>query len=241
MTSMSYASNSGVTYQGRILKPDGTPLSGAVAQFKMQLRTPDAQDCLMYEEIQSQNMSQSNGAFSLTLNDGSGSRTDSTGFTLDKIFANHGSFTINPVTCASGPGTYAPNPSDGRNLVVLFKDETMAAWEPIPAQKINFVPFAFEAKQIAGFTSASLVRVAEADGTLDSVSPLSNANYTELLSLIAGTSTQYTKAGQLSGVAVPAITSGQVLGWNGSAWTSTDPIAGVQSFAKVALPVCTAG
>ena len=30
-------SNSGVSYQGRILKPGGTPLSGANTQFKLQL------------------------------------------------------------------------------------------------------------------------------------------------------------------------------------------------------------
>ncbi len=235
------ASNSGVTYQGRILKPDGTALSGQFTQFRLQLRTPDSQNCLMYEEIQSQDLRNSNGAFSLTINDGTGSRTDTTALTLDKIFANHGTFNFNPVTCDSGAGTYIPNISDGRTLTVLFKDETMAAWEPMPAQKINFVPFAFEAKQVQGFTAQSLMRVAEADGTLDSVSPLSNANYTELLALIGGTSTQYTKAGQLSGVSMPAMTSGQVLGWNGAAWTSTDPLATVQPFAKVALPTCSAG
>ena len=44
------AVNSGVTYQGRILKPDGTPLSGQFVQFKLQIRTPDGNDCLLYEE-----------------------------------------------------------------------------------------------------------------------------------------------------------------------------------------------
>lgn len=177
------ALNSGVTYQGRILKPDGTPVSGASTQFKLQLRTPDSQNCLMYEEIQSLDLRNSNGAFSLTLNDGSGSRTDLTGLTLDQVFANHGTQTFSLVTCSVGPGSYAPGPADGRSLVVLFKDETMATWEPMSAQRINFVPFAFEAKQVAGFTINNLVRVAEADGTLDTVSPLSNANYTELLAL----------------------------------------------------------
>jgi hypothetical protein len=230
-----HASNSGVTYQGRILKPDGTPLAGQFTQFKMQLRTPDAGACLMYEEVQSQDLRNMNGAFSLTIGDGTGSRTDVTGFTLDKIFANHGSFTIDPTTCTSGPGTYAPNPSDGRNLIVLFKDETMASWEPIPSQKINFVPFAFEAKQIAGFTSTSLVRVAEADGTLDLVTPLSNANYTELLALINGTTAQYSKANQLSGVAMPSMNSGEVLGWNGAAWVSTSPVPGANSITNAML------
>jgi hypothetical protein len=229
------ASNSGVTYQGRILKPDGTPLAGQFTQFKMQLRTPDAGACLMYEELQSQDLRNMNGAFSLTINDGTGSRTDTTGLTLDKIFANHGSFALDPTTCGSGTGAYAPNGSDGRNLVVLFKDETMASWEPIPSQKINFVPFAFEAKQIAGFTSASLVRVAEADGTLDLVTPLSNANYTELLALIGGTTSQYSKANQLNGVTMPSMNSGEVLGWNGAAWVSTSPVPGANTITNAML------
>ena len=238
------AANSGITYQGRILKPDGTPLTGASVQFKLQIRTPDANNCLMFEEQQLLDMRNSNGVFALTINDGSGTRTDASGYSIDRVLANSSGaanvFTFNPATCSSG-NSYAANSSDGRNLVVQFKDETMAAFEPMPSQKINFVPFAFEAKQVAGFTPASLVRVAEADGTLGSVSPLTNANYTELLALIGGSSSQYQAAGKLNGATVPAMTSGQVLGWNGVTWTTVDPAAGVQPFAKAVLPVCGAG
>ena len=218
-----FASNSGVTYQGRILKPDGTPLTGANTQFKLQIRTPDAQSCLMYEEVQAEDLRNSAGAFSLTINDGSGARTDLTGLTLDKIFANHGTLTFDSTTCNSGVGTYVPNASDGRNLVVLFKDETMTAWEPMPSQKINFVPFAFEAKQVAGFTPQSLVRVAEADGTLGNVSPLSNANYTELLALVNGTSTQYTKQSASAGSVVATVggTGNVATPSAGSVWLDT--------------------
>ena len=236
------ASNSGVTYQGRILKPDGTPLSGAVTQFKLQLRTPDSQNCLMYEEVQSLDLRNSNGAFSLTINDGNGARTDSTTFTLDKVFANRGTLTIDPTTCTSGTGSYTPNPSDGRNLVVLFKDETMSTWEPMQAQKINFVPFAFETKQIAGFTPESLVRVADG-ATLGNISPLSNANYTELLSLIGGTSTLYTKQSSSAGSVVTTVggTGNVATPSAGSVWLDT--VAGNLKFydGSVVKTVGTAG
>jgi hypothetical protein len=235
------AVNSGVTYQGRILKPDGTALSGVHTQFKMQLRTPDAGDCLFYEETQERDLSSTSGAFSVTMNDGSGTRTDASGLTLDKIFANHGSFALDPTKCGSGPGTYTPTANDGRNLVIQFKDETMGTWEPIPVQKINFAPFAFEAKQVQGFTAGSLVRVAEADGTLDLVSPLSNANYTELLALIGGTTAQYSKANQLSGVAMPAMNSGEVLGWNGAAWVSTSPVPGNNTITNAMMQANSVG
>ncbi|HVK60594.1 MAG TPA: hypothetical protein VM432_03545, partial [Bdellovibrionales bacterium] len=235
------AATSGITYQGRILKPNHEPLSGTDVQFKIQIRTPDANNCLMYEELQGPiDMSDSNGLFSLTINDGTGTRTDSSGISFDKMFANRVQFTFNPTKCSSG-NSYTPNSSDGRTLQVSFKDETMSAFEPMPVQKINFVPFAIEAKQIAGFTASNLLRFAEADGTLVNTSPLDNDQYDELLAMIAGTSTQYEKAGKLNGVTIPAMGSGQVLNWTGTAWTSVDPIAGVQAFAKTALPVCDPG
>ena len=222
VSGVTWASNSGVTYQGRILKPDGSPLSGANTQFKLQLRTPDSQNCLMYEEVQSLDLRNSNGAFSLTINDGNGARTDTTGLALDQVFANRGTSTFSLATCSAGPGSYTPNPADGRNLVVLFKDETMAAYEPMPAQKINFVPFAFETKQIAGLTPESLVRVADG-ATLGNVSPLSNANYTELLALVNGTSTQYTKQSASAGSVVTIVggTGNVATPSAGSVWLDT--------------------
>jgi hypothetical protein len=230
VVSIAYASNSGVTYQGRILKPDGSPLSGQFTQFKMQLRTPDSGSCLMYEEVQSQDLRNANGVFSLTMNDGTGSRTDSTGLTLDRIFANRGTFNLNPASCNAGSGVFAPGQNDGRDLVVLFKDETMASWEPIPSQKINFVPLAFESKQVQGFTADSLLRVVNGSGDpLTGLAPLSNAQYTELMALVNGTSTAFTKSGQLGGVALPTMSTGEVLGWNGSAWVSQPAVAGANS------------
>jgi hypothetical protein len=195
----------------------------------MQIRTPDT-GCLMYEEVQSQDLRNTGGVFSLTINDGTGSRTDVTGLTLDRIFANRGTFNLDLATCSTGPASYSPAPGDGRNLVVLFKDETMTTWEPIPPQKINFVPYAFEAKQIAGFTADSLLRVVNGSGDpLTGLAPLSNAQYTALLDLINGSSAAYTKAGQLNGVALPTMTTGEVLGWNGTAWVSQAATSGPNS------------
>ncbi|MES2963729.1 MAG: hypothetical protein V4760_07540, partial [Bdellovibrionota bacterium] len=239
-TSAIAATQSGITVQGRILKPNGDPLDGSQARFRMQIRTPGSENCLMYEEAQGPfDLSSSKGVFSLTINDGTGTRTDATGFGLDAIFSNRGSFTFDPTTCSSG-STYAPNTEDGRDLVVYFKDENMTTWEPIPTTKINYVPFAFESKTIAGFNSTSLVRVADG-ATLGNVSPLSTANYNALLGLVAGTSSMYQQYGKLQGVNMPTMTGGHVLGWNAGAWVSVDPIAGVSAFAKAALPACAAG
>ncbi|RYZ91967.1 MAG: hypothetical protein EOP06_05660 [Proteobacteria bacterium] len=181
--------NSGITYQGRILKPDGSSLEGSNVQFRLQIRTPDSGGCLMYEEIQAIDMRNSKGVFALTINDGTGARTDTSGLTLDRIFGNFGTFNLGAGTCATGTGVYSPNAGDGRALAVAFKDETMTAWELMPAQKINFVPLAFEAKQVQGFTASQLLRVVEADGitpSLTPLTPLSNAEYLKLKDLAAG-------------------------------------------------------
>ncbi|MEK7356115.1 MAG: hypothetical protein AAB250_06675, partial [Bdellovibrionota bacterium] len=225
---------SGVTYQGRIIKPDGDALEGSNVQFRAQLRTPGNENCLMYEEVQALDMRNSKGLFGLTI--GTGTRTDSTGYTLDMIFANRGSFTLDAATCIVG-STYAPNADDGRKLVVYFKDETMGAWEPMPTTDINYVPFAFEAKTIAGYDANHILRVGDGTG----ISPLSNANYNGLLALIAGTSSQYQQYGKLQGVNLPALTNGQVLGWSGGVWAAINPASGVQPFATTVLPTCAAG
>ncbi|MES2855638.1 MAG: hypothetical protein V4692_07235, partial [Bdellovibrionota bacterium] len=49
----------GITYQGRIIKPNGDALDGSNVQFRVQIRTPGNENCLMYEEVQSLDMSTS--------------------------------------------------------------------------------------------------------------------------------------------------------------------------------------
>ncbi|RYZ66527.1 MAG: hypothetical protein EOP05_18995, partial [Proteobacteria bacterium] len=114
----------------------------------------------------------------------------------------------------------------------------MTQWEPMPPQGINFVPFAFESKQIQGFNAASLLRVQETgtNGAYGNISPLSNAQYTELLSLVAGTSTQFGKPNTLGGRTVPTFNAGnagQVLGWNGTDWVATTPSTNASTSTKL--------
>lgn len=91
----------------------------------MQVRSPGGENCLLFEEIQSLNMSGSSGVFSITLNDGTGTRVDPPTYQIDRIFANRDTMTLDSSRCTAGV-TYTPNTADGRKLVVYFKDETMA-------------------------------------------------------------------------------------------------------------------
>jgi hypothetical protein len=193
---VAFAANSGITYHGRILKPDGiTPVSESV-QFKMQIRTPDNNNCLMYEESQTQDLNLTNGSFSITIGDGSGSRTDSSGYSMDEVFANRGTFSFPSSVCNSGAGTvtFTPGSSDGRSFVVSFKGTSMSSWESLSAQGINFSPLAIEARQVGGFPASSLLRVENGSGP-QAASSLTPANFTDLTALINGTSSKYVASG----------------------------------------------
>jgi len=117
--------NSGITYHGRILTRDGRPLEGQYVQFRLQIRTPGSEDCLLYEEYQTKDMRNSNGVFSLTLNDGTGVRGADSGQTLERVFQNRGTFAGLP-DC-QGATYYTPSHADGRRFVVAFRDETSSS------------------------------------------------------------------------------------------------------------------
>ena len=184
----------GMTYHGRIVQPNGRPLEVANVFFHIQIRSPGAENCLLFDEAQTVNMTGSNGVFVVTIGDGIrvGAGVDG-GASFEKIFANRG--TLTSPTCAFG-GVYNPNVADGRKLVVEFSDG--GAWQGLPAQNINYVPLAIEAMQVSGYGKDQLLRVA--DGV--TATEFSSSNWTALWNYLTG-----------AGAA-----SGDVLKWNGTAW-----------------------
>lgn len=188
------AAGTGLTYHGRLIGPTGQPVTSANVQFKLQIRSPGNENCLLYEEVQTLDLSNSAGVFALTLNDGTGVRTDTTGLSLDRIFANRSTMT-SLLSCSIG-SVYAPNIADGRMLQVSFNDGSFVGWESVPPQKINWVPFSVEALQVGGFQANQLLRVTDGLGP-QNVPALSLADFTELQALVAGTSTRYEKPNAL--------------------------------------------
>ncbi len=213
------AVGAGITYHGRLIDPSGNPVVGTSVQFKLQIRTPGNENCLMYEEVQVKDLSQGNGVFSVTINDGTGTRTDSSGYSIDQIFANRGTFSFAGGYCVTG-NSFAPSPTDGRKIQVYFNDGTFAAetWEPSPPMPINFVPMAIESMQIGGYKKEQLIKLA--DGVTTTGSELDATKWGNLLALINGTSTAYTKptdqVTQLYGATIPAPVTGQSIRWNGA-------------------------
>lgn len=199
------ASSSGTyTIQGRILKPDSSPETDSSVQFDVQIRSPGAENCLLYEETQTLNMSSTSGLFSIVLNGGSGSRTDGNAFSFASIFSNGSTFTPAAGNCASGT-TYTPSSFDERNLILSFKDSSMGSFEVMPTTSITHSAYSTESNMVGGFQAGNLVRVADS-GIPQSVSALTSANFTELLALVGGTSTQYMSKSS-SGAALPSFPS----------------------------------
>jgi len=122
-----------------------------------------------------------------------------------------------------GSANYNPNDSDGRRFVVMFRDETMSKWEPLPAMTINFVPMAFEARSVGGFNASHLLRVVDGGEPRD-VSPLSLADLNELRDLLDGTSNQYMPRSSSSGAMLPSFPggSGPAAPQPGSVWFDSD-------------------
>ncbi|NCN95481.1 MAG: hypothetical protein GW917_02035, partial [Bdellovibrionales bacterium] len=235
---------SGITYQGRLIGPDGTPISASSVQFKLQIRTPDSEDCLLYEELQTLNLSTTKGVFAISIADGTGVRQDTNSWGLFDALSNRKSFSFSSSDC-TGINSYTPGVTDNRKFRVFFNDGTFAGWEALPTQTINYIPMAIETYAVGGYPASSLLKVADS-GTLGTTTPLSTAQYNEILALTGGTSTLFEKAGNLNGSALPSVSSGESIRWNGSAWqaytaltTESDP--NVSAFAKASLPTCGTG
>jgi trimeric autotransporter adhesin len=192
------------TIQGRLLDNAGSPILTSV-QFRLQIKSPGAEDCLMYEETQTKDLSLTQGSFALTI--GSGTRVASTvdgGNSLSTIFSNSLSVSLAGAAGACAVGTfYSPNFNDTRNLEITFNDGS--GWDTLPTIPLSWVPqalFAQDSGSLRGINGTQYLSVAT--GTTPSV--LSGANYTALTSLIAGTNTNYVRTS-----IIPTCASGEFL------------------------------
>jgi hypothetical protein len=183
----------GITIQGTILTPASQPEEAASVTFTLQVFSPGAESCLLYQESQTISMTNSNGAFSLIL--GNGTRSG-VGFqatsTLSQIF-NNASGMLSSLTCTNG-SSYSPNSGDSRKVVVTFDDGT-GAQTLSPSLAIQAAPFAMYADTVQGKVPTDFIEVntgtaAVSQANVESVFA-STGNVTQLLALINGTSSTY--------------------------------------------------
>lgn len=208
--------NQGLVYHGRILKSDGTPFESNNVILKVQLRTPGNENCLMYEETKTVDLTGTGGVFVFNLNDGSAVRTDSTGLSLLNIFTNRIAFNFFNNECAVS-NTYVPSAADTRKFVFTFLDPKSNQWETIASDEIQLVPVSMESLQVGGYKAESLFRVTDGSGNGATIPPLSSANYAEFLSLINGTSSQYLTSSS-NGTTLPHLASSPSSLASGQLW-----------------------
>src|SRR5690606_12202386 len=97
-------------------------------------RTPGLEDCLLYEEIQSVDLSSTAGLFAISLGNGSGVRQDTNPWTLFETMSNRQAFSFSPSACNGAPTGFTPSAASNRSFRVMFNDGTFAGWEALPTQ-----------------------------------------------------------------------------------------------------------
>ena len=150
-----------LTYHGRILDTSvvpAVPVLGNI-QFLIQVIHPDDASCVLYQEVQTQNLTAADGNFVLTINGGA----PPVAATFADIFATDTNATM---TCINTAASISGSP-DSRKLNVYFVPPLSASYEPLPIQSISYVPMAIEALnagKVGGFDASSLLRVATVIG-----------------------------------------------------------------------------
>ena len=209
----------GLHFQGQIVDSNGAPLQAPSVGFTLQLTNPGG-SCVLYEETQTLNMTNSNGTFDLVLGSGNptsgpGSNNPSPAISFTKTFLNSGTFS------GLGCGAYTPGANDARKLKVSFNDGTQTVSLSTP-YTITSVPFALYADSLQGKQAADFVQIntgtaALSQTNIESIfSTLSNV--TQLQNLIAGTSTLYAKSSVAAGEALPVYAGAPATPAAGSVW-----------------------
>ncbi|AZZ37911.1 hypothetical protein CIK05_14245 [Bdellovibrio sp. qaytius] len=254
-----------LTYHGRIIDTQNSnaPVTGA-AKFLLQIVHPTLTTCVLYQEIQNQNLTPGDGNFTLTVNGGTSSLPLATNF--QDVFITDSTRTM---TCINGG--VAPGTANARRLNVYFSINGGATYEPLPSQDINYVPLAIEAlntNAVGGFGASSLLRVANSGVPQTGLPALTGAHFTELMNTLIGQSSYYITSagavarftdpleGDITGVQSATVLSrifgrpltavsstfigGEVLYYNGTNWIAKQGSAGtVQSITSSSTPYIT--
>nr|WP_295899213.1 tail fiber domain-containing protein [uncultured Bdellovibrio sp.] len=130
-----FASPNSLTYQGRILKSDGTPLEYNNVSFLFEITNPNG-NCVLYREQRNTvNMMNSGGVFDVPI--GSGTKL----YPSNPLYTLLDSFNNSKVQNCDGGATYTPTQGDIRLLKVQFHDGV--GWKAIsPSSEIRSVPYA---------------------------------------------------------------------------------------------------
>ncbi|MGZ6398777.1 MAG: hypothetical protein ACXWRZ_13575, partial [Bdellovibrio sp.] len=250
------ATSSGITYTGKILDANDTPVTASSVIFTITIYDP-AGKCWLYSEQRNLDLSQTAGTFafeigsddSTTLYGAAPTFNNSAGGgpkNIADIFNNKKSFTglgsANGCTGIFDP-SISTDPNEGRLLSIVFRVGASGIDQSLPAMRITPVPLAMQAMAVNGYGTGELLKVDKSTVTSAGINndPLSLSQYTEFWSLVNKSSSSYlpvagdvgvvggnNKINNLLGQALPTgpATNGQVLVSNGTSWTLQSMSAG---------------
>jgi hypothetical protein len=210
----------GITLEGNIITASNLPEEASSVSFTIQIKSPGVENCVLYQESQTLNMTNSGGVFALSIGAGvrPGSGYEATS-SLKSAFKNAGG-TISGLTCASG-SSFTPAASDKRVVMITF-DDGSGAQSITQALDVQTVPYAMYADTLQGKTPTDLIQVntttaqvsqANLESVFDTL-----ANITKLQNLIAGTSSDYAKNTVASGAKIPVYNGAPASPIAGSVW-----------------------
>lgn len=201
--SSAFAVPAGLSFQGRLVD-NGQAVENSAVTLTLTVTSPSPDNCVLYEETHSLNMTDSDGIFSVKV--GGGSRTgNDKGFSLTQVFSNTGT-PINSLSCVGAPTSYTSATTDSRNIFVSFNysSYTVAFASPYVVQA---VPYAIEAERLAGKPASGYLQT-----TTDTTQTKLNdimvpSTYTDLLALLNGTSSKYMTSSTSAPATMPILLS----------------------------------
>ena len=239
-------SKTGIGFYGRILRADGTPVSSATTEFRIRIKSPGSEGCLLYEEFQTKNLTLSSGTFSINVGDtDEPSRVPinitnpltASPFTLTQVFSNRFPF-VSGLNCDDASGTYTPASNHGRVMAIQFRESAIDIWESVP--NLPFNALTYGSQSLEGFRANEFLKI----DPLATYPTLTPGNVNSLIDLVTGASNLYLRpttafSGDVSGTfntttvirlrgrelstAVP--NTGDVLTYNGAQWIPQPQVA----------------
>lgn len=191
-SAISQTSPQGISLQGRIIDSSNNDVEDPIVLFTVQIISPGIEECVLYEETHTINMTGSGGVFALPVGNGSrlGAAFEDTS-TLAQVF-NNASGQINGLTCTSG-NSYTPVNTAKRKIKMTFD---VGGGPQIVTQTLDIqaVPYALYADTLQGKGPLDFLQTSVMTTQVKIDNLAANANYNEILALIGGTSANYTLA-----------------------------------------------
>ncbi len=187
-----------LTYHGRIIAPNSYPLEESNVTFTLQVYSPGTEQCVLYEETQTLDLTNSQGLFSVNIGQGTVT-VDDPGLGLTGAIDNHQ--TKSGLNCSVG-SSYTPLTGHGRKLRVTF--DYPGSTGPVtitPDVAINSTPYSYYASRLGGLEKNQFLQVNSGGSQLLNQANLESifttTNYPLLMSAVDGTHPSYASASDL--------------------------------------------